>query len=695
MASGGSERARLVGLMIVLPARVRWPLALGLLIGGSVLVRLWFAARVPAPWITPDEQTYALIGRSFYGSGRFQILGREVGLLSLVYPAVIGSPFRVMAPESAYALVKGLQAFLISLAAVPVFFWGRSIMSRGWALAAAALTLAVPGLAYSGFLMTEVAFYPLLPVSAWAMARAVAHPSLENQALLLGAMLLAIATRLQAVVLVPVLVLALLLELVFARAPLASLRRFLPLGASLLVVGGLWVLLTTGGLASGSHLLGSYQVTGTTSYDLVHAARFGLYHLADLLLMTAVVPVVALTLLAIGAAAGRERSPEARAFVAVTVAYVLGFTAEVGLFASSLLGRLGERYLLGLVPLLFLSLALWLDRGGPRSGLATPFISLAALALLLALPIRFISEAAAPDAFATIPLYELRLHLSALELKLTIVLAAAFLLALLYLLSARRSWLLPLVLLALLVPASVSASRFVAKQARGFRSLTVGSDVRWIDRVARGPVAFVYAGEYGFSRGGPVWANLFWNRRLAAVSTLRPADVVGPIPQQAVAIAGDGRLLAGTRQVEAQYAVASDALSFFGTRINTGAAFALWKLPRPARVSTWVSGMRLLSGDIDVRAALTAYACHGGALELRLIAPEARTIELFRGLTRYRTIRLAAGRPWTGKIPALTRPRQTCTFALATHGGGVHADRFEFVRTAHALPAAALTQARR
>jgi hypothetical protein len=683
MVGDGNAGTRLAGLVFVLPARARWPVALVLLIGGSVLVRSWFAGRVPAPWITPDEQTYALIGRSFYGSGRFEILGREVGLLSLVYPAVIGLPFRVLAPETAYALVKGLQAFVMSLAAVPVFFWGRSIMSQRWALAAAALTLAVPGLAYSGFLMTEVAFYPVLSVSAWAMARALARPSLGNQALLLAAMLLAIATRLQAVVLVPVLALALLLELVFARAPLASLRRFLPVFAGLLAVTGLWVLLTTSGLGSGSHLLGSYQVTGTTSYDPVDAARFAVYHLADLLLLTAVVPVVTLTLLAVGAVAGRERSADARAFVAVTVAYVLGFTAEVGLFASSLLGRLGERYLLALVPLLFLSLALWLERGGPRPTLATVLASLAALALLVALPIRFISAGAAPDAFSTIPLYELRLHLSALQLKLAIALVAASLLALLFFLPARRSWLLPLVLLVLLAPASVSASRFVAKQARGFRALTVGADARWIDRFAQAPVAFVYGGEYGFSGGGSVWANLFWNRRLAAVYTLRGANVVGPIPKQAVSIAGDGRLLAGNRQVEARYAVGSEALSFFGTRINTGAAYALWKLAPPARISTRMAGMRLLSSDIDVRASLTVYACRGGALELVLVAPEARTIELFRGGTLYRTITLAAGRPWSGRIPAARSPTQICTFALATYGGGVHADRFEFVRAAH------------
>ena len=33
----------------------------------------------------------------------------------------------------------------MSLTAVPVYLWGRRLMSTGWALAAAALTLTIPG----------------------------------------------------------------------------------------------------------------------------------------------------------------------------------------------------------------------------------------------------------------------------------------------------------------------------------------------------------------------------------------------------------------------------------------------------------------------------------------------------------------------------------------------------------------------
>jgi hypothetical protein len=644
------------------------------------VVRLFAARSVPAPWITPDEQTYALIGRSLYESGRFEILGRDAGLLSLVYPALIGVPFRLFDPHTAYIAVKAFQALLMSLTAVPVYLWGRSLMSRGWALSAAALTLTVPGLAYSGFLMTEVAFFPVLCVSAWAMARALVDPSRTNQLVLLATMLLAIATRLQAVVLVPILVVALLLKLQFDRRPVGSLKRYGPVFAGLAAVTGVWVLLTTVGGGPGNRVLGSYQVAGTTSYDPLDAIRFGFYHLADVVLMSALLPVVALGLLAVRAAAGRERSEPARAFIAVTVAYTIGFVAQVGLFTSGLLGRLGERYLLALAPLLFLALALWLDRGAPRPRLATGLISIGTLGLLLALRIRFISEGAAPDAFSTIPLYEIKRHVGAPELKFAILLAGTALLILLVAIPARRRWLLPAVAALLLIPASVSASRFVANQARGFRLLTVGTDERWIDRFAQGPVAFVYGGEYGFSAGGPVWANLFWNRSVRAVYTLPGVRVVGPIARQPVIVAGDGRLLAGGRQARAGFAVASEAIEFFGNRVNTGAAFALWRLDQPARISTRTAGMRLLKGDIDARARMVVYDCRSGALELQIIAPEARTITLYRNGAVYRSIELVGGLPWSGRIPSSRRADGRCTFELLTQGGGVHADRFAFVR---------------
>jgi len=76
----------------------------------------------------------------------------------------------------------------------------------------AVLTVATPVLAYSGLVMTEVLFYPLLVTAAWAGATAIARPTRGSQILLLVAFVAVCATRIQAIVLVPALVTAALLD---------------------------------------------------------------------------------------------------------------------------------------------------------------------------------------------------------------------------------------------------------------------------------------------------------------------------------------------------------------------------------------------------------------------------------------------------------------------------------------------------
>ena len=111
----------------------------------------------------------------------------------------------------------------MSLAAVPVFAWGRRLMSERWALAAAALTLCIPGLAYTGLLMSETVFYPLVALAAWLAARALTEPTLRGAgAARRRRSLLVILTRLQGVVLVPAFVLAVA---IYAAAGTDDARR--------------------------------------------------------------------------------------------------------------------------------------------------------------------------------------------------------------------------------------------------------------------------------------------------------------------------------------------------------------------------------------------------------------------------------------------------------------------------------------
>ena len=626
----------------------------------------------------PDEIIYGELGRSLYEDGRLAILGNPTSFFSFVYPALVGPFLALNELERGYHVLKGVQALVMSLTAVPVYLWARSMARPGWALVAAVLTLAIPGLAFAGFVMTEVAFYPIVALVAWAAARTLERPTIGRQALLLAAVALACLTRLQAIVFLPALVLAVGLQVALDRTWLRGLRRFAPLLAVLVVAGAVLLGLER---TTGTSALGAYGITAHVSYGLGDAIRFGLYHAADVLLLTALVPVVGAALLAARAFTGDERDATVRAYVAVTSAVVLGFVAQVGLFASRLLGRLAERNLIGLAPLAFVGFAVWLDRGAPRPRLATAAVAAAALGLLLYLPYDYmITQAAEPDAFTTIPLFRLRETYPDLDLRLAVCLAAVGLLALVVLLPRRVRWLLPATALVLLAGASISASRVVARQATLFRPAMVGDPSRWIDIAAGGPVTYVYGGELAWSGGAPVWMNVFWNRRVRRVVDLPGAEVVGPVPQLRARVASDGRLvLPDGRTLDGGYVVAAKSTALVGELVTLSgpSQLALWRAPSPLRLASTTSGFEPTTGELAPSARLVAYDCHGGRLDLAVFATAAARVVVRRSGREVAAAELAPGQSWAPSIRGGSR--RACDFEVQS-SGAVRADRFAFER---------------
>jgi hypothetical protein len=181
--------------------------ALVALVAVSTVVRSWAGLRVPSPWIAADEMIYAELGRSLWESGRLEILGQDAAFYSLVHPALIGMPLS-FSVDTGYDVARVLQALVMSATALPVFLWGRRLMSEGWALGAATLTLTLPALAYTGLLMTETVVLPAMTFAAWASAEALVRPSRRAHLLVVAAFVIALLTRLQALVLVPAFLLA-------------------------------------------------------------------------------------------------------------------------------------------------------------------------------------------------------------------------------------------------------------------------------------------------------------------------------------------------------------------------------------------------------------------------------------------------------------------------------------------------------
>src|SRR5438105_3152831 len=631
---------------------------LGLLVTISTLLRFWGGTLVPSPWINPDEIIYGELGRSLYHSGTFRILGRPTEFISLVYPAFVGGPVSLGNVERGYHLLKLLEALAMSLTAVPVYLWARSLGARGWAFAAAALTVAIPGLAYSGLIMTEVAFYPIVVLAAFALAAALERPTPVRQALVVVACAAAALTRLQAFVLLPVLVTAAGIEVALGRRRRSALRLAPAAGALVLlaVAWAGWRLRNGGPL---SRVFGAYEPAGQVHYGAGQTLRFVIYHYADLALFSGLFPICAVLLLL----ATRDRADDRlRAYLATTLALCLWFPLEVGIFASQHVGYLAERNLLPLAPVLFVGFAAWLARGAPRPRVVTAASAAAVLALVALLPLSKLARPEAfPDSFTLLPLIRLRRDSSLADAEVALIVVCVALLLAFMFLPRRYLVLLPLVLVAGFGAVSVEASNRIAFEADFLAGQTSGPYHRWIDERARGPVSYLYIGEPNWPAA---WESFFWNRRVQHVYDLLTARIPGGLPQDSVGPLEDGRLvLVDGSAAQGDYVVSQYPVAFRGHVVGSaGEGFQLWRLNPPFRISVWI---QRVAGHVRV----LAYACRPGRLRLQVVGVPTGPIDLRRNDRPYRRVVIPDSGTWTGSIPAAPpRPVGTrlCTFDVYT-----------------------------
>jgi len=632
---------------------------LAILVAASTIVRAWAGLMVPSPWIAADEMIYAELGRSLWETGRLSILGADTAFYGLIHPALIGLPLAAFDTPVGYDVARVVQALAMSLAAVPVFLWGRRLMAERWALAAAALTVAIPGLAYTGLLMTETVFYPVFVAAAWVAAQTLVSPTLGRQGLLVGLVIVVLLTRLQGIVLVPAFALA---ALVFAAMTgrAASVIRLWPGLSALGLIAA--IVLTLG--------FGAYDPAQTTSYDLSGATRFVAYHAADLVLLVGVVPACAVALLTLRPGP----SDDIRAYLAVTLAFSAGLVVEVGLFASRYVGRLAERHLLGLAPLFFLGLCLWLDRGAPRPRLASALVGLGAAAtVLLFLPLgRLVHKAALPDAFSLVPVWQI----GAYDLVVGSFVAAS---VLAFAVVPRRAlWLLPVALGIVLAATSVTVSRHVASEARKHQTAFFGSaSPQWVDDAVDGPVTYFYDGEPNWNA---VWAYVFWNREIRRVVRLDSARrIPGPLPQQSVDPFPFGQLDADEKIVftlaATPFTLDGDAVAAVDQVGLVQRGLVLWRVNPPLRLRTMRTGVQG-SGDIYGPASITAFGCTGGSFELTLVAKGSPVGVRLESGEQVVERTLGPGEVWR---PSVSVPNTAiCSLAIAPDGL-VGSTRIEYV----------------
>jgi hypothetical protein len=510
------------------------PLTLVLMLGIAALTRLWLARDISAPWIMMDEVVYSELAKSFASSGEFLIREYPTALFTL-YAILIAPAWRFQSVDTAYTLTKAINVGLMTLAAVPVFFWARRIASPGYGLLATGLVLAMPAYVYTGTVMTENAFFPAFVLATFAIALALERPTLLRQALVFAAVAIACAVRIQGLVLLAMLPAAVLIKALLdlraagtvltVRSFVFELRRY---WISLSAVGVLGLGYLVVQRARGEPLatgLGAYEVTGEAQYSASAGARWFLYHLGELALSVGVLPVSALIVCCGVAARWKGDSTAAeRAFLAVAVSSVL-VVAQVAVYASQFSFRVEERNMFCVAPLLFIALALWLYRGLPRPSTLTAIALLAPAALLVMIPFETLfTIALVSDTFALIPLLRLTQRLAGGAEDVRVLLGLSLIGAgVLFAVFPRQlaRILVPASVAVFLLVSSVSVFRTVRFQAVGAGAAPQSADPSWIDHtIGTEPrAAFLYTQE--IANPHVFWQTEFWNRGVGSVYQLQ------------------------------------------------------------------------------------------------------------------------------------------------------------------------------
>jgi hypothetical protein len=563
------------------------------------------AQLVPMPLLNPDELRYTLAARAL-SDGEWPNLRGDVYGYGVLYPVVLAPILALSGSvESAYPFFKVANALLFALAAVPIFFVARRLLSRWWSVAVAAMSVAIPSSIYTSLVLTESAAYLTSSIAVLAVVLALERPSLPRQLALIGVVGLAYATRAQFALFLPAFLAAyLVLWAVDAERPRlrgAAARLWPTLSALALAIAALAARpLST--WSSPEESLGGYGDLWR-GYDVVWVTRLVVYHLAGLemylfVVPFAVAPIVVNDLLR----AARRGSLREGAFVAAFLTVNAFLLLIAAAFASTPFGwrALHDRYLFYVAPLWFVVLGTWLSRGLPRPFLWTATGVVLALALPAVTPyglfvgdsvVEYVPTALWSGAWEFLdgyPLVDGRRALAATVVVLAVAAAAV----------PRRLWtvLLAMVVVGLLLGAVVAWER-VADVPEEFVVADDGPRAWVDDAVPDGSSTtkvYLAAPECGWTElpRHAFFLTEFFNASVDRAASIGDAGPDGlPLDRVDVGPGGQLRLTDGTPLV-ADHVVTQPGIELEGRRVavGTGAGLVLWETRGAVRLVDARSG---------------------------------------------------------------------------------------------------------
>jgi hypothetical protein len=492
-----------------------WLALAGVLAGLTSQVKDWY--------VMTDELLYERLALSVAhgGSPLPHVHGELIGNVNQLYPLLLAPLFHGTLVPPALHQAHVLNAFVISSAAVPAYLLARRVTgSVRLSYLVGVLTVCIPWIAISSFLMTEVVAYPAFLWAVLGLHNALVTPRARNDVLLLVAIAVAILARTQFAVLLIVVPLAVL---IYARRAAVSAHRVLTVVYGALAVAAI-ALLAAGRFSSA---LGTYSTTAEGNIFPSGMPHSLVEHLAPIGLGMGIVPfVVGIAWLVTHVT--RTPNHQERAFAALAVVAILALLVEVASYDLRFgQGRLHDRYFFYVVPLVLVAFAAALrERSWSRWPL---FASAGLLALGFAyLPVvrydKFNVDS--PVAFLNGALLDVGGSVDGARVFLALL---TFVLAALLLFRRGAVILIAIAALAMPVEAGLAFNRLFTADGTSGRPLTVDQGVvfDWLDRklgtgakVTMLPYPFIY-GEY--------WSNVayWWNVEFWNVSIQRAAEYQG------------------------------------------------------------------------------------------------------------------------------------------------------------------------
>ena len=610
VAARSDRLARTRGLALARVSPLQW---LGAIVAVSFVVRTiagWLRA---GPVYFPDEYIYSELGRSIADHGRPLVRGAAAHFPAVLQPLLTSPAWLAEDVETSFRLVQLEGALVMSLAAVPVYLLARRLELGAWlALAAAALTVAVPDMLYAGWVLADPFTYPLALAALAAGVTALAYPSRRAQIAFVAFAGLATLARVQFVVLPACFLLAALGVGVRER----QLRKVI--GEQRLAFGLFALALVPLVLAGPNALLGYYH--GVLDLHL-SPLGIGKWAAADAMLVLYSCGWI----LAPGAIIGlvlaiwRPRTRAELAFGVLASLFSLAVLFQAGLYAANGADRIQERYFFYVLPLVFLAFGLFASRGWPHR---VPHALLAGALILVSARVP-LAGFAASDGRSNSPLL-----FSAGELENLIgdtglaSLAIAGVVAVLSLAAAalgfrprRATGIAVGLALGACALSSAGAIAYDHALSHRVRANVVPGNPSIVDAAGLGDAALLQSpyGDRGFATD-----ELFWNRSLTSLVLLPGAQPTDAFAVGRAQIGGDGSVLVGGKPLDQPLLVDSYGATtrFRGAReIGRTRLYRLLEPTGRPRLALYVPGryfdgwlaleatMRLWPAEVDGRLA--------------------------------------------------------------------------------------------